>query len=118
MPTTTPLPIDLVEPCAAAPAGDRLPCHLLEPAVSWPVPPDAVLRPDAPPRAFTHAQVAAAMQRHIDEGLAYRRARRRSVVHPDVLAPVLVYSTVGLTIACACFAFGWFVVPAIIRALP
>ena len=30
-----PLPIDLVEPDAPAPVGDRLPCHLFMPEVAW-----------------------------------------------------------------------------------
>lgn len=48
MPTSS-LPIDLVEPDAPAPAGDRLPCHLFAEEVDWPTAPEAVLRADRAP---------------------------------------------------------------------
>lgn len=38
------LPIDLVEPDAPAPQGDRLPCHLFMPEVEWPEALPPVLR--------------------------------------------------------------------------
>lgn len=44
----TPLPIDLVEPDAPAPVGDRLPCHLFAAEVDWPTAAEAVLRADKP----------------------------------------------------------------------
>lgn len=40
------LPIDLVEPCAPAPQGDRVPCHLFMPEVGWPATLGPVLRPE------------------------------------------------------------------------
>lgn len=42
------LPIDLVEPDAPEPAGDRLPCHLFADEVDWPTAAEAVLRADKP----------------------------------------------------------------------
>lgn len=38
------LPIDLVEPCPARVEGDRVPCHLSMPEVTWPAPLGPVIR--------------------------------------------------------------------------
>lgn len=47
------MPIDLVEPDAPAPAGDRLPCHLFADEVEWPTAAEAVLRADKPAPPLT-----------------------------------------------------------------
>jgi hypothetical protein len=52
------LPVDVVYPDPDPAVGDPWPCHLCSPAVDWPVPPAAVLRPDRPVAARAVAPLA------------------------------------------------------------
>ena len=90
----TPLPIDLVEPDAPAPVGDRFPCHLFAPEVCWPVPPEAVLRADKP--AITFPVTAA--QAHIDDGLARRRDRGLAPITTGIAVASLVFIALFLLV--------------------
>ena len=91
-PAAPPLPIDLAEPDAPAPVGDRRPCHVFWAPMPEPLGP--VLRPDAGRLPFTPAQIDAAMRRHIAESTrAVRRARMRRIwdeYHEWIAAGVII----------------------------